>query len=218
MYLIIILFQIHTNPVFYINGKTAPVTVYKGDHVVINDGDEFSLVPDGYRFRVVIPPKAESNKHEHVEADNSAAEPQSTGYCHQRHLPLWMINLAEVGESNSDIKTSSPQKKRDAIHENMLQKKVKLDREVSDISEENGGTGNNDDHDHCVSEGKKTREKSEHLEMSEDEEDGGSEEQNVKTTAEESSEDRPSTDTSGTHQGAVGGQRKRCMYGENCYR
>jgi hypothetical protein len=250
------LFQIHTNPFFYIKGEKAPVGVSKGDFVVINDGDEFSLVPDGYRFRVIIPSKVGSNASEHVETDNSTTEPQSKhvetnnnttepqskhvgtdnttepqskhvgtdnntpepqsmGYNHKRHLPLWMINLAEDGENNSDTKSSSPQKRPGAIHENLVQKKVKLDQKTSDVSE-NSGSGNNDDPDLDVSEGKKEPKKSELLEMSGDE----SEEENVKTGSGESSTatQRGDTDTSGTHQGAAAGQRKRCIYGADCYR
>jgi hypothetical protein len=195
----------------------------KGDFVVINDGDEFALVPDGYRFRVVLPSKLESNQSTHIEADNNTTEPQSTGHNHKRHLPSWMINLAKDGVSNSDIKTSSPQKRRDAIHENMVQKKVKLDPVASDASEENSGSGSNDDTDHGVSESKKEPENTKLHEMNGDE--GGSEEQEVKSEAGESSEDTPNTaaqrgdaDTSGTHQGAADGQKKRCMYGANCYR
>jgi hypothetical protein len=195
-------------------------------------------VPDGYRFRVIIPPKVDSNESEHVETDNSTTkpqsehvetdnsttEPQSTGNNHKRHLPLSMINLAEVGESNSNIKASSPLKKRDAIHENVVQKKVKLDRKASDVSE-NGGSGSNGNPDHGVSEGKKEPNKSDLLEMSGDEGGGESEEQNIKAGSGESSKDKSSTaiqrgdtDTSGTHQGAADGQRKRCIYGANCYR
>jgi hypothetical protein len=136
-----------------------------------------------------------------------------------------MINLAKDGESNSDIKTSSPQKRRDTIHENMVQKKVKLDQKAIDASEEKSGSGSNDASDHGVSEGKKESENTELHEMSEDEGDGESEEQKGKAEAGDSSEDKPSTttqrddtDTSGTCQGAAGGQRKRCMYGVNCYR
>jgi hypothetical protein len=227
------LFQIHTNPFFYIKGEKAPVGVSKGDFVVINDGDEFSLVPDGYRFRVVIPSKVGSNESEHVETDNSTTEPQSkhvetdnsttepqsTGCSHKRHLPLWMINLAEVGESNSDIKASSPHKRRDAIRENMVQKKVKLERKTSNVSE-NGGSGKNDDPDLGVSESKKEPKKSELLEMSGDEGGGESEEENVKAGSGESSTatQRGDTDASGTHQGTAAGQRKRCIYGADCYR
>lgn len=221
----IILEAIHTNPFFYIKGQKAPVEVIKGDFVVINDGDEFSLVPDGYRFRVVIPSQVESDQSEHIKADSSITGPQSIGHTQKRHLPLWMINLAKDGESNSDIKTSSPQKRRDAICENMVQKKVKLDQKASDASEENSGSGSNDDPDHGMSEGKKESENTEHHEMSEDEGGGESEEQEVKAEEEDSSEDKPSTvtqrgdtETSGTHQGAAGGQKKRCMYGANCYR
>lgn len=193
--------------------------------MIINDGDEFSLVPDGYRFRVVIPSKVESNQSDHVEADNNITEPQSTGHNHKRHLPLWMINLAKAGDSNSDIKTSSPQKRRDTIRENVVQKKVKLHQKASDASEENSGSGSNDDPDHGVSEDKKEPENTELHEMSGDEGGDESDEQKVKAEAGESSEDKPSTatqkgdtDTSGTHQGAAGGQKKRCMYGANCYR
>ncbi|XP_023703611.1 aprataxin and PNK-like factor isoform X2 [Cryptotermes secundus] len=221
----IILEAIHTNPFFYIKGQKAPVEVIKGDFVVINDGDQFSLVPDGYRFRVVIPSKVENNQSERVEDDNSVTEPQGTGHSYKRHLPLWMTNLAKDGDSNSDIRTSSPQKRRDAIHENMVKKKVKLDQIASDASEEKCGSGSNDDPDHGVSEGKKERENTELHEMSEDEGGGESDGQKVKAEVEESNEDKPSTatqkgdtDTSGTQQGAAGGQKKRCMYGANCYR
>jgi hypothetical protein len=136
-----------------------------------------------------------------------------------------MINLAKDGDSNSDMKTSSPQKRRDARHENMVQKRVKLDQKPSNASEENSGSGSTDDPDHGMSEGKKEPENMEPHEMSGDEGDGESEEQKVKAEAGESSEDKQwtatqkgDTDTSGTHQGAAGGQRKRCLHGANCYR
>jgi hypothetical protein len=180
-------------------------------------------VPDGYRFRVVVSSKVESDQSEHVEADSSITEPQSTGHTHKRHLPLWIINLAKDGESNSDIKTSSPQKRRDVICENIVQKKVKLDQKASDASEENSSSGSNDDPDHGVSKDKEESENTELHEMSEDEGGGDSEEQKGKAEAGDSSEDKPSTatqrgdtDTSGTHEGAAGRQKKRCMYGANC--
>jgi hypothetical protein len=180
-------------------------------------------LPDGYRFRVVLPSKAERNQSEHIEADNSITETQTTRHNHKRHLPLWMINLANNGDS--DVKTSSPQKRRGVTHENMVQKKVKFDQKAHDVSEENSGAGSNDDPDHGVSEGKKEPESTELHEMSGDEGGGESEEQEVKAEEGESSEEKSSTvtqkgdtDTSGTQHGAAGGQKKKCMYGANCYR
>lgn len=218
----IILEAIHTNPLFYIKGENPPVELTKSDFVVVSDGDEFSLVPDSYRFRVVIPSQVDSNHNGHIEGDDSTAQAQSPDHTYKRQLPAWMINIAKGGESNSNVKASHPQKREDEISdENLVNKKLKVASEDSGALGEDSSLG--DDHD--VPGSKLEPERTKLHEMSDDEEGGDVRDLEVKTEIEESCEDMATSaaqagdpSTAVTNQGTGNVQRRSCMYGAKCYR
>jgi hypothetical protein len=213
--------------VFYIKGTNLPVELTKGDFVTVSDGDEFSLVPDSYRFRVVIPSQVDSNHNGHVEAVDITAEAQTPDHTYERHLPSWMTDVAKRDESSSSVKASRPQKREDEISdESLVNKKLKVALVGSDASGEDTGLAGDGTPDNDVP-GSKTEPEREKLhEMSDDEEEGGSvRDQEVKTEIEESSGDVANAaaqtgdpSTRDTNQGTGSVQRRRCMYGAKCYR
>lgn len=211
---------------FYIKGENVPVELTKGDFVIVSDGDEFSLVPDSYRFRVVIPSQVDTNHNGRVEADDSSAEAQSPDHTYKRHLPSWMIDMAKRGESNSSMEASRPQKREDEIcDENVDIKKLKVALEDSDASGEDTSLTGVGTPDRNVPGSKMEPERVKLHEMSDDDEGSNVRDQEVKTEIEESSEDvanaaaqteDPSTRTANQGMGNV--QKRRCIYGAKCYR
>jgi len=219
-------FQVHTNPVFYIKGENLPVELTKGDFVIVSDGDEFSLVPDSYRFRVVIPSQVDANHNGHVEVVDNTAEAQTPDHTYERNLPSWMTDMAKHDESNSSVKASRPQKREDEISdENVVNKKLKVASEDRDASGEDTSLAGDGTSDNDVPESKTEPERAKLHEMSDDEEGGDMRDQEVKTEIEESSEvvanaaaqtGNPSAGV--TNQGTGNVQKMRCMYGAKCYR
>jgi hypothetical protein len=144
-----------------------------------------------------------------------------------------MMNLGKDSKSNGDIKTPafskisvSQQKRENAVkHENVVQKKVKIESEDSDEAAKNGSLISGDISDCDVSGSKQEPEERKHHAMSDDEDSGAADGQKVKTEREEPSEHKPNTAvqtggpaTSITHQGAAVVQKKKCVYGAKCYR
>lgn len=222
----VILEAVHTNPVFYIKGENLPVELTKGDFVIVSDGDEFSLVPDSYRFRVVIPSQVDTNHNGDVAAADNTAKAQTPDHTYERNLPSWMTDVAKRDESKSSVKASRPRKREDEISdENVVNKKLKVALEDRDASGEDTSLAGDGAHDNEVP-GSKTEPKRAKLhEMSDDEEGGDVRDQEVKTEIEESSEDvanaaaqtgDPSTGV--TNQGTGNVQKMRCMFGAKCYR
>ena len=156
---------------FYIKGEKLPVELNKGDFVIVSDGDEFSLVPDSYRFRVVIPSQVDANHNERVETVDNTAKVQTPDHTYERHLPSWMTGMAKRDESKSSVKASRPQKREDEISDqSVVNKKLKVASEDSDVP------------------GSKTEPKRAKLHEMSDEEEGGSvRDQEVKKEIEESS-------------------------------
>lgn len=211
---------------FYIKGEDLPVELTKGDFVIVSDGDEFSLVPDSYRFRVVIPSQVDTNHNRRVEDDDGTAEAQSPDHTYKRHLPSWMIDMAKHGGNNSSVKASHPQKREDEISdENVVNKKLKVALEDSDTPGEGTSLAGDGTPDHDMPGSKTEPERAKLHEMSDDEEIDNVRDQEVKTEVEESSEDVANTaaqagdpSTRVTNQGTGNVQKERCMYGANCYR
>lgn len=211
---------------FYTKGENLPVELTKGDFVIVSDGDEFSLVPDSYRFRVVIPPQVDTNHNGHVEAVDNTAEAQTPDHTYERHLPSWMTDVAKHDESNSSVKASCPLKREDEISdENVVNKKRKVDLEDTDASGRDTGLAGDVTPDNDVPGSKTEPERGKLHEMSDDEEGGSVKDQEVKTEIEEPSEDvanaaaqtgDPSTGL--TNQGTGNVQKRRCIYGAKCYR
>jgi len=211
--------------VFYVKGENLPVELTKGDFVIVSDGDEFSLVPDSYRFRVVIPSQVDTNHNGHVEAVDNSAKAQTPDRTYERNLPSWMTDMAKH-ESNSSVKASRPQKREDEISdENVVNKKLKVALEDHDASGEDTSLAGDGAPDNDVPESKTEPERAKLHEMSDDEEGGDVRDQEVKTEIEESCEDvanaaaqtgDPSTGVK--NQGTGNVQKMRCMYGAKCYR
>ncbi|KDR22686.1 aprataxin and PNK-like factor isoform X3 [Zootermopsis nevadensis] len=230
----VILEAIHTNPFFYIKGEKPPVEVSKGDFIIINDGDEFTLLPDSYRYRIIIRSETGSDQNGHVEAEQSTTEAQGTRQNHKRHLPAWMLNLTKDGLCNNNIKmpssskvSTSRRKREDVIkHENAVQKKVKVDSEDSSGSEKNKRLiGNDSSLDRDVSESKWEPQQTKFHEMSDDEDGGTTDGQKVEAETGGPIEDEPNTTTqtsdssvSVTQHETAKVQKKKCVYGAKCYR
>jgi hypothetical protein len=207
-------------------GENPPVELTKSDFVVVSDGDEFSLVPDSYRFRVVIPSQVDSNNSRHVEGDDNTVEAQSPDHTYKRQLPAWMIYMTKGGESNSNVKDSGPQKREDEISdEKLVNKKLKVTSEDSDALGEDSSLGDDGIPDRDVPGTKLEPERSKLHEMSDDEEGGDVRDQEAKTEIGESCKDIATgaaqtgdSSTGVTNQGTGNMQKKRCLYGANCYR
>lgn len=213
---------------FYIKGTNLPVELTKGDFVIVSDGDEFSLVPDSFRFRVVIPSQVDANHNGHVEGVDNTAEAQTPDHTYERHLPSWMTDVAKRDESNSSVKSSRPLKREDEISdESVVNKKLKVALEGTGASGEDTGLAGDVTPDNDVPGSKTEPERTKLHEMSDDDdEEGGSvRDQEVKTEIEESSEDVANAaaqtgdpSTRDINQGTGNVQRRRCMYGAKCYR
>lgn len=211
---------------FYVKGENLPVELTKGDFVTVSDGDQFSLVPDSYRFRVVIPPQVDANHNGRVEAVDNPAKAQTPDHTYERRLPSWMTDMAKRDESNSSVKASRPQKREDEISdESLVNKKLKVASENSDAPGEDTSLAGDGTADNDVPRSKTEPVRAKPHEMSDDEEVGSVRDQEVKTEIEESSEDvanapaqtgDPSTGV--TNQGTGTVQKSRCMYGAKCYR
>jgi hypothetical protein len=174
--------------VFYIRGENIPVELTKGDFVIVSDGDEFSLVPDSYRFRVVIPSQVDANHNGCVEAVDNTAKAQTPDHAYERHLPSWMTDMAKRDESNSSVKASHPQKREDdRSDENVVIKKLKVALKDSDASGEDTSLAGVGTPDHDVPGSKTEPERAKIHEMSDDEEGGSVKDQELKTEIEESS-------------------------------
>jgi len=212
--------------VFYIKGENLPVELTEGDFVTVSDGDEFSLVPDSYRFRVVIPSQVDTNHNGHVEAVDNTAKAQTPDHTYERQLPSWMTDMAKRDDSNSGVKASRPQKRQDEMSdENVVDKKPKVALEDCDASGEDTSVAGDGTADNDVPGSKTEPERAKFHEMSDDEEGGDVRDQEVKTEIEESSGDvanaaaqaaDPSTGV--TNQGTGNVRKMRCMYGAQCYR
>ena len=174
---------------FYIRGENLPVELTKGEFVIVSDGDEFSLVPDSYRFRVVIPSQVDANHNGCVEAVYNAAKAQTPDHAYERRLPSWMTDMAKHDENNSSVKASRPQKREDEISdENVVKKKLKVALEDNVASREDTSLAGVGTPDRDMAGSKMEPKRVKIHEMSDDDEGGSVKDQEVKADIEESSE------------------------------
>ncbi|XP_069682637.1 WD repeat-containing protein 20-like isoform X3 [Periplaneta americana] len=134
----IILIATHTNPFFYTKAEESVVQLNKGNSVILHNGDELALLPDSYRFRVVIPQETftEDKQNVHNENDQSKDIPMIIKKEQSFHQETVAEDNQNKFKENNEAKNVSIKKEEQSIDKDE-------EREIRDLDIENMNSSTN---------------------------------------------------------------------------